>query len=160
VNRHFAFRSWKSARGQGLVETAFVLITLLLFTFAVIDFALVFYVYQSLENGISQATRYATTGQRKQVIDPVTGLPVTLNRVDSVKKAMQDSTVVDLSAARYTFTNISNPSGDPAGGPGDIVKVQVALDWPICTPLISPLFPGGKVTLTAASAVKNEPFPN
>ncbi len=150
---------WKSSKGQALVETAFVLITLLLFTFSVLDFSLIFYVHQSLENGINQATRYATTGQRKQIIDPITGLPVTLDRAASIKKAMQEATVIDLSTAQYTFTNISNPAGDPTGGPGDIIRVKVTYDWPICTPLIRPLFPSGKVTLTVASAVKNEPFP-
>ena len=36
---------------------------LLLLTFSIVDFAALFYVYLALENGASQATRYAVTGQ-------------------------------------------------------------------------------------------------
>ena len=53
----------KSSRGSNLVEMAAVIPLLLLFTFAIMDFATLFYVYLSLENGVSQATRYAVTGQ-------------------------------------------------------------------------------------------------
>ena len=151
---------WKSETGQALLEGAFVLLTLLLLTFAMVDFAIVFYVYQSLENSISQASRFAVTGQRKQGIDPITGQQVTLDRAASIKKAMQEATTLDLSTARYTFTNISNPTGDPTGSPGDIIKVAVSYDWPIITPLIRPMFSNGKVRLTVSAAVKNEPSPN
>jgi Flp pilus assembly protein TadG len=151
---------WKSEKGQALLEGAFVLLTLLLLILAMVDFASMFYVYQSLENGINQATRFAVTGQTKQGVDPITGQPITLNRAASIKKAMQEATTLDLSTASYTFTNITNPVGDPTGSPGDIIRVAVSYDWPIVTPLIGSLFNNGKVRLTVSSAVKNEPSPN
>lgn len=151
---------WKSSKGQGLIETAFILLLLLTLTFAVIDFAILFYVHQSLENAVGQATRFAITGQAKQGTDPNTGQPITLDRAESIKKAMQDATMLDMSTATCTFTNITDPSGDPTGSPGDIINVKVAYDWTIATPLFWSVFPDGKVKLTVSSAMKNEPFPN
>ncbi|NWG14769.1 MAG: pilus assembly protein [Acidobacteria bacterium] len=151
---------WKSGKGQTLAETAIVLILLLMLTFAIIDFALIFYAHLTLEHGIAHATRYAITGQLMQVIDPITGSPVTLDRRSSILKAMQDVTpTLDLSTASYAFENITNPAGDPTGGPGDVIKITVSYDWRIVTPLISPLFPNGKITLTVSSTSKNEPSP-
>ena len=49
--------------GTSLIEAALVTPLLLLLSFAVIDFALLFYVYLALGSGVGQATRYATTGQ-------------------------------------------------------------------------------------------------
>ena len=45
-------RRLASEKGQNLVETAAVIIPLLLLTFAIIDFSGVFYVYLALENGL------------------------------------------------------------------------------------------------------------
>ena len=152
---------WKSTQGQALVETAMVFVLLLMLTFAIFDFSSIFYAYLALEHGLGQATRYASTGQQKQVIDPITGMPVTLDRNASIRRAMQDATpTLDLSTASYTFTNITTPAGDPTGGPGDIIKISVAYDWRIVTPLISPLFPSGKITLTVTASAKNEPYGN
>ncbi len=61
---------WKSSKGANLVETAMVIPLLLLLTFAVVDFATLFYVYLALENGVSSATRYAVTGQFANDPDP------------------------------------------------------------------------------------------
>ena len=51
---------------------------LLLLTFAIIDFSTVLYIYLTLENGVSQATRYAVTGQ--QMNDPNNAGTETLTR--------------------------------------------------------------------------------
>jgi len=153
-------RRLASEKGQNLVETAAVIIPLLLLTFAIIDFSGVFYVYLALENGLSQATRYAITGQRKQVTDPLSGITTTLDRRNSIIRAMQETTpTLDLSGANFTFTNITNGAGEQTGGPGDIVRVTVTYNWNIITPLVKPFFTGGRIALQVNSTVKNESFP-
>jgi Flp pilus assembly protein TadG len=138
-----------------------VIIPLLLLTFAIIDFAGVFYVYLALENGLSQATRYGITGQRKTVTDPMTGLPTTLDRRNSIIRSMQEATpTLDLSGANFTFSNITNATGEQTGGPGDIFRVTVTYNWNIMTPLVKPFFTNGCITLQVNSAVKNETFPS
>jgi len=52
-----------------LIEAALITPLLMLLTFATIDFAALFYVYLALENGVSEATRFAVTGN--QMNDPL-----------------------------------------------------------------------------------------
>ena len=56
------FRRLRSSRGATLVEAALIIPLLLLITFSIVDFGALFYVYLALENGVSQATRTAVTG--------------------------------------------------------------------------------------------------
>ena len=53
---------------MNILETAIVTPLLLLLTFGVVDFGALFYGYLALENGVSQATRSAVTGN--QTPDP------------------------------------------------------------------------------------------
>ena len=50
--------------GANLVEAAIVTPPLLLLTFAICDFAAVFFVYLALESGVTQATRAGVTGNQ------------------------------------------------------------------------------------------------
>jgi Flp pilus assembly protein TadG len=150
-----------SERGQAIVETAFVLILVLFLSFGIIDFSTLFYVYLTLENGVSQATRYGITGQT--MTDP-DGNPY--NHIDSIKAAMQNATpslTFTSSNPQYTFEHLVSgawtayATGEDAAG-GDIVKVTVRYHWNLITPLIHPLFPSGGIDLVVKSTVKNEGF--
>ena len=72
----------RNSRGATLIEAAIITPLLLLLTFAIVDFAGLFYCYLALENGASQATRYAITG------NVVSGS----SREDSIKSAMRAAT--------------------------------------------------------------------
>lgn len=162
-------RKWSKAseKGQNLVESAIVLMLLLLLTFAIIDFSSLFYVYLALENGVSQATRYGITGQQMNNPDPnVGGL---LTRIESIKLAMQNSTptltLKENVNTWYTFDHLVSGSWAPydishnedAKG-NDVMRVSVRYHWNIITPLIRPFFAGGGIDLTVRSSVKNEGF--
>ena len=45
-----------------------------------------------------------------------------------------------------------------AGGPGDIVVLQLDCAWPILTPLLMPFFSGGKYRFSVAAAMRREAF--
>ena len=115
---------WKSSRGANLVEMAVVLPLLLLLTFAIVDFSMLFYAYLSLENGVSLATRYGVTGQQMNDPDNPGNL---LSREDSIKVAMRQATpglVIDDSA--FTFDHLAGGVWTAgSGGPGDISRVTV-----------------------------------
>jgi len=140
-----------------MIEAAIILPVLLLLTFAVFDFAAVFYVYLALENGVSLAARYGVTGN--QMPDP-SNPANTLSRDDSIKTAMRVATpTLTLDDGAFTFSHI--PSGGAgwvagSGGPGEIEKVSVTYTWNIMTPLIRPFFPGGQFTVRVESAMKDE----
>jgi hypothetical protein len=114
-----------------MMEAAIITPLLLLLTFSIVDFGAVFYVYLALENGVSQATRFAITGELKD--DPANpGTP--LDRVGSVKLAMRQATpTLTIPDSAFTFqSRASTPGGAWAGGvggPNDIGKVTIAYRW-------------------------------
>jgi Flp pilus assembly protein TadG len=147
---------WLSSRGSNLVEMAAVIPLLLLLTFAIIDFATLFYVYLSLENGVSQATRYAVTGQVMN--DPANPAQL-LSRDNSIKLAMRNATpTLTIPDSAFSFYNVTQ-STSGTGGPNDTIRVSVQYVFVPMTPLIRPFFTNGQITFTVTSTMKNEPFP-
>jgi Flp pilus assembly protein TadG len=149
----------RDTTGNSLVEAALITPLLLLLTFSIADFASVFYVYLALENGISQATRYAITGN---VMEDPDNEGEQLSREESIRLAMREATpTLTLDDDAFTFQYL--PDGEETwvngtGEPGDIVKARVDYTWNIMTPLIRPFFDGGQVQLRVESAMKNERF--
>ena len=144
------FVGLKDTTGATLIEAAIITPLLLLLTFSIVDFALMFYCYLSLENGISQATRYAVTG-------------ATLGgggKADTIKAAMRAATpTLTIPDSAFAFSNM--PAGGSSfvsgvGGPGSVSRVTVTYEWEILTPLIRPFFTNGKITFRVESTMKNE----
>jgi Flp pilus assembly protein TadG len=133
-----------------MIEAAIVLPLILLLTFGTIEFASVFYVYLSLQNGVSQATRYAVTGNTANGA----------SRVDSIKTAMRQATpTLTIPDTAFTFQHL--PEGGTtwvggAGGPNAVERVSVNYTWTFFTPLMRPFFPSGTMTIRVDSTMKNE----
>jgi len=146
----------RGSRGTSLIEAAIITPLLFLLTFAIVDFAAMFYVYLALENGVSLATRYAVTGN--VMTDPSGNA---LSRTASIMSAMRQSTpTLTIDDSAFTFSHM--PPGAAGfvagtGAPGDIEKVTVRYDWNLLTPLLLPFFPSGKISFAVDSAMKNEP---
>ena len=156
-SRHRLFRRLRDTRGGSLVEAALITPLMLLLTFGIIDFASMFYVYLALENGVSQATRFAVTGNLQD--DPNTP-GAKLDRVNSIKLTMRRATpTLTIPDAYFAFNHL--PVGSATwvpgvGGAGEIDKVSVTYPWTFLTPLIKPFFPGGMLTIQVDSSMKNE----
>jgi Flp pilus assembly protein TadG len=150
------FRSCiNSQKGSNLLEAAAILPLLLLLTFAVIDFGSLFYVYLALENGVSQATRYAVTGQTmNDPNNPGQKLP----RDQSIKIAMRQATpTITINDSEFAFYNVTKGISG-TGGPNDVIKVSVNHNHRLMTPFIGPFFSSGQFTFTVSSTMKNEPY--
>jgi hypothetical protein len=149
---------WQSEKGQGLVELAMILPLLIFLVLAIVDFSVLFYVYQSMEHGISEATRYGITGQQKP--DPENRGNY-LSREDSIKLVMRENNpIIVLDNSSFTFEHLSGTSWTTgSGGPNDISRVTVNYEWRPITPLVSALFTGGKIPLRVSSTMKNEGYP-
>jgi Flp pilus assembly protein TadG len=147
---------WESARGQNLVEAALIVPIFLLLTFGLIDFGTTFYIYLALENGVSQATRYAVTGQ--QMDDPANPTGPKLPRDTSIKMAMRQATpTISIPDSAFSFYNVTkNAAG--SGGPGDIIRVRVDYTVNLFTPLLRRFFTNGQLTLSVSSNMKNENY--
>jgi len=145
--------------GTSLIEAALITPLLLLLTFAIIDFGAVFYAYLALENGVSQATRYAVTGN---LMDDPASPGSKLSRQDSIKAAMRQATpTLTLADTNFSFSHRA-VSGGPwvggSGGPGELEKVSINYTWRFMTPVVRVFFTGGQLSLQVDSAMKNEGF--
>jgi hypothetical protein len=152
-----AIRRLLDPRGSNMVEAALVLPLLLLITFAVVDFASLFYVRMALENGVSQATRYGITGnQMEDPLHPGTPLSHDASIMTALRQATPTLTIPD---AAITLSHM-DPGGaawvSGSGGPNAIERVSVSYTWRPITPVLVPFFPGGKLDVVVQSTMKNE----
>jgi Flp pilus assembly protein TadG len=140
-----------------ILETAIVTPLLLLLTFGVVDFGALFYGYLALENGVSQATRFAVTGNQTPDPDHPGSM---LSRADAIIAAMRSATpTLTIPTTDFTFSHL--PQGATAwvggtGGPGDVEKVAVDYTWTLMTPIVRPFFTNGQLRMHVESAMKNE----
>ena len=141
-------------KGANLVEAAIITPLLLLLTLGIVDFSAMFYSYLALEHGVSQATRYAVTGQEMST----GGTPI--GREASIKAAMRDSTptlTIPDGAFSFSFMPLNGTSWSSGlGGPNDVGRVTVTYTWNFMTPLVRPFFTNGQVNLRVQSTMKNE----
>ena len=147
-------RRLRGSRGATLVEAAIITPLLLLITFSIVDFGALFYVYLSLENGVSQATRYAVTGNAMN--DP-SGAAMT--RTDTIKAAMRQATpTLTIPDNAFTFSHSTDGTAwaSGVGGPNEIEKVRVDFTWRILTPVLRPFFTNGEIHFRVESTMKNE----
>jgi TadE-like protein len=136
--------------GSNMVEAALLTPLLLLLTFGIVDFAMLFTTYLALENGVSQASRYAVTGN----------LVPGLSREASIMQAMRDATpTLTIADQAFTFSHMTVGGSTwigGSGGPGEIAKVRVDYTFKFLTPLMRPFFTNGQIGLAVESAMKNE----
>lgn len=149
-NARRLFLRLRNDRGNNLIEAAIVMPLILLVVFSVAEYAGIFYVNLALHNGVSQATRYAITGQ----------LLPGQNRENSIRAAMRRATpTLTIPDSAFTFQHLPPGGGGwvgGTGGPDAIEKVSVDYQWQIVTPMMRPFFTGGIVYFRAESAMKNE----
>ena len=146
-------RRW--SHGAALAETGIILTLLIPITFAVMDFAGILYTFLAMQNGVSQATRFAVTGN---TVNDSSGQA--MPRDQAIRQAMRAATPgFQIADNAFTFYNVSKGTSD-TGGPKDIIRVTVTYDWQLLTPFLRPFFAGGYVTIRVASTMRNEPYPN
>jgi Flp pilus assembly protein TadG len=154
MRRILTLRRLGNQKGANLVEAAIITPLLLLLTFSIVDFSAMFYCYLALEHGVSQATRYAITGQERSSGGSSIG------REASIKAAMREATptlTIPDNAFQFSYMPMNGSSwASGLGGPNDVGRVTVNYSWTFMTPLIRPFFPNGQLTLRVQSTMKNE----
>ncbi len=137
------------------MEAAVITPLLILVTFSIVDFGALFYVYLSLENGVSAATRYAVTGN---AMNGPSGSP--MSRADTIKAAMRQATpTLNIPDNAFSFSHM--PVGGTSfvggvGGPNEVEKVTVDYTWTVLTPVLRPFFTNGQIRFVVESTMKNE----
>jgi Flp pilus assembly protein TadG len=154
MRRILKLRRLGDSKGANLVEAAIITPLLLLLTFSVVDFSAMFYCYLALEHGVSQATRFAITGQQMSS----GGSP--MGREASIKAAMRQATptlTIPDSAFSFSFMPANGSTWSSGlGGANDVGRVTVNYSWTFMTPLMRPFFPNGQLNLRVQSTMKNE----
>ena len=140
--------------GQALVETAIGIVLLVLLSLSVVEAAMLFFAYLTLQNGVTAATRFGVTGQDPNDDDHPT------RHEDSIMRVMRDATGLKLEDGEFTFYDITTQSSG-TGGPNDIIQVTVTHPWLLISPMVWPLVGnGGVITLRVSAMMRNEPSPN
>jgi len=143
------------------VETAIGITLLLLLTFSVVDAGLLFFAYLTLQNGVTEATRFAITGQ--QATDP-SNPSNKLPRDETVRRMIRASTPgmtikdddVDFAVIPKDPTAPTTPG---IGGPNDVIRVTVQHQWQLLSPMLWPFVGnGGQFMLRVSATMKNEPY--
>jgi hypothetical protein len=153
-------RRLRDTTGTSIVEAAIITPLLLLLTLSIVDFGALFYCYLALENGVSQATRFAVTNSL--LSDP--NNPGTfLSRDASIMLAMRNATpTLTLPDSAFSFSSMppgGTAWGPGSGGPNALAKVSVSYTWTFFNPMLWAFFSGGQITLNVESAMKNEGAP-
>jgi Flp pilus assembly protein TadG len=162
MTRHIsrAVRRLRRTEGTSIVEAAIITPLLLLLTLSVVDFGALFYAYLALENGVSQATRFAVTGT---LLDDPLHPGTSLSRDNSIMLAMRQATpTLTIPDGAFTFSHMTTGGGvwtAGSGGPDDLARVSVTYTWSLINPMLWAFFPGGQLTLNVESAMKNEGAP-
>jgi Flp pilus assembly protein TadG len=146
----------RSKRGQSFVETGIAIIVLLGFVFSVMDAAMLFWTYITLENGVTEATRFAVTNQT--LASP--GNPNTqLSREDSIKLAMRtESPGITIADGEFGFFDVTTNSAG-TGSPNDVIRVTITHPYNPIFPILFLANPNRQFTITVSSTMMNEPPP-
>lgn len=126
---------------------------------AIFDFGHIYYCETTLKYAVSQAARYATTGNQ---------MP---DEANEGKKLSREASIAHLVKEFAGFQDLSNSdieirsvngagvSAAGAGSPGDVVTVRARYRVSVVSPYLSPLFDEGRYSFEVVTSFKNEEFP-
>jgi Flp pilus assembly protein TadG len=175
VVRYMMRRFARRQDGSAAVEFALVATPFLALLFAIIESALVFFAGQSLEAAASESGRQIMTGQaqmagysqddfKNKVVCAYLASGVSLfdcaNKVYVSVKTYSSFSDVNTNAPITNGQLDTSNLPYQAGGPGDIVVVQLYYKWPFYVSLLSDDLSnlGGDRLLVATAVFRNEPY--
>jgi Flp pilus assembly protein TadG len=144
------------ARGSIFIETAFTTAAFVLLLLAVLDLGRMQYYRVSLAHAVSQAARFATTGNTLTEDDGSS-----MSREDAIiAKIKQLSQNLNLAPSDVDITSRDGQGvvHNGAGGPGDVVTIEVSYSVPVVAPVLRGFFPQGKYGFTCSTSFRNEEF--
>lgn len=175
--------------GSAALEFAYTFPIIVMVVVGLLELMMIMFVSALMEGGLRDASRFAITGampagmSREQAIvnivnDRTLGL-LDLTTDDVSLRVYEAFTQVGMPEP-LTFDANGNGSFDPgdsytdvngngqwdadmasagAGGSGDVVVYNLAVDWPLLTPMLAPFIgQNGLIRLGASIAVRNEPY--
>ncbi len=145
-------------KGSTVVEVALASVVLIVLIAGLIDFGRVGYTRSRLKYAVSQAARFATTGN---TMDDPSNPGQKLSRHDSVITLIRSLSGLSDPARLTVSMQAVTPDGRTipgAGGPGDVVTVRATYRLQLVAPYLTAMFPGGEFDISAATTFRNEEF--
>ena len=151
-------------KGQAMVEFAMVAIIFFMFLMSIMDFAIMFFVNQTMQHAVRDGARAAVTGN----VNPGSDLLTTMT--DKIKAqsmgfydkniTTQQKLVISKQKLNSVFTSYSGTpiTGGTTGAAQDLITVRLNYTWPLLTPIAKLFFRDGKYNFTVKSTVTNEPY--
>jgi len=144
--------------GQTLVEFAVVAIVFFMTLFAIMDFAMMFYVNQTMQHAVRSGSRLA-------IVDPGANCNAAIIaniRTQSMgfydkNVGTKTPTISRQTLGAYGDINGTTISDGSCGTPQQPITVSLTYSWPIMTPFLKPIFTNGQYTFTVKATVVNEP---
>ena len=153
-------------KGQAMVEFAMVAIIFLMFLMSIMDFAIMFFVNQTMQHAVRDGARAAVTGNVNPGSDLLTTMTdrikaQSMGFYDKNKTTQQKLVISKQKLGAIGFTNYSGtPISGGTGAAQDLITVRLNYTWPLLTPIAKLFFKDGKYTFTVKSTVTNEPYNN
>lgn len=152
-------------KGQTTVEFALTVVVFLAFVFALVDFALMFYVNLTMQHAVREGARYAITGQggqngnqrRSALLHKIRESSNGLYEKNANPRPAPSVSVV-APASTAAFDNYTGRPVDDTGRPGEIIIVSLAYSWPLLTPVLRGVFPNGRYDFVVRATMRNEPW--
>jgi hypothetical protein len=129
-----------------MVETAIMLPLLLVVTFAIVEFGVLFTVNLALESGVTRAARFGMTGATADGQSREASMMAVLRRA---------TPMLTIDDASIEFSHFSGGGWAPGvGGPGAIQRLSVSYSHDLL--VLMPLLGRAQINLRAESTMKNE----
>lgn len=141
---HRIKKNLHNSTGQSLVEFAIILPILLLLLLAAFDVGRMYFAFVAIQNAAGEGALYAAINPK--CITAADG-PECANPNNAFYRAQKESPAGNVDWNRVTVE--VSPSDTSTLHEGDPVTIFIHYKYDILTPLISPMFPDGKLTLTA-----------
>jgi hypothetical protein len=146
-------------KGSVMVEIALGSVVFFALTIGIFDLGRMYHYQARLKFAVSQATRFATTGNTLED----SGNPGTqLSRADSIIYMIRELSGFDIPSADIEISAITGSGATVAGAgsPGDVVVVTATHRVNVITPFLSSMFEEGQFEFHATTSFRNEEFPD
>ena len=145
--------------GQTIIE--FAVVALLFFTilFTIMDFAMMFYVNQTMQHAVRAGSRLAVVNPGSSCRSAIISNIQAQSMGFYSKNANSTKTPVISRQTLGAYGDVSGTViGDSScGTPQQPITVSLTYKWPLMTPFLKPFFAGGMYTFTVKATVVNEP---
>jgi len=145
--------------GQTLVEFAVVAIVFFTTLFTIMDFAMMFYVNQTMQHAVRSGSRMAIVNPgsncRAAIIANIR--TQSMGYYDKNANGTKTPTISRQTLGAYGDIAGSAITDGSCGTPQMPITVSLTYKWPLMTPFVKPFFTAGMYTFAVKATVVNEP---